>query len=131
MREADIDFTGFGKNYEDSRKDYVVEKNGESVCIITVCEHEYSYALEDRMGSRPFDCFDTISDVRKAKEKYDRVIVIYHGGKELRHRETGRPDHLRHKRCRSHSRYGIDLQEIEAIFSTDVIDTHQAAATQM
>lgn len=82
LREADIDFTGFGENYEDSRKDYVVEKNGESVCIITVCEHEYSYALEDRMGSRPFDCFDTISDVRKAKEKYDRVIVIYHGGKE-------------------------------------------------
>lgn len=83
LREAGLDFTGFGKNYKDSRKNYVVGKDGESVCVIAVCEHEYSYALEDRMGSRPFDCYDTISDVREAKKNHDRVIVIYHGGKEF------------------------------------------------
>ncbi len=82
LRDAGLDFTGFGENYEDSRKSYVYEKDGESVCIIAVCEHEYTYALEDRMGARPFDCYDTLSDVREAKAKHDRVIVIYHGGKE-------------------------------------------------
>lgn len=76
-----MDWTGFGNNYQDSRKNYVVEKDGEKLCIIAVCEHEYTYALDDRMGARPFE-YDTITDVRDAKEKYDRVIVVYHGGKE-------------------------------------------------
>ena len=83
LEKNNIAYTGFGKDYEDSRRNFVFEKDGKTVCIITVCEHEYSYALEDRMGSRPWDEFDTIEDVRAAKALYDRVIVIYHGGKEL------------------------------------------------
>ena len=55
LTEVGIDYTGFGENYEDSRKNYTFEKDGEKICIIAVCEHEYSYALDDRMGSRPFD----------------------------------------------------------------------------
>jgi len=80
---AGIDWTGFGQNAPDSRRDYIVEKNGERVAIITVCEHEYSYALEDRMGSREYDEYLTLSDIRRAKASCSRVIVIYHGGKEL------------------------------------------------
>ena len=83
LDEAGIVYTGFGKNYEDSRKNLIIEKSGERICIIAVCEHEYSYALEDRMGSRPFDEYDTLEDIRKAKAECDRVIVLYHGGKEL------------------------------------------------
>jgi len=79
---AGLAATGYGKDYEDSRKNYVVEKDGQKICFIAVCEHEYSYALPDREGSRPYDPYDTIWDIRKAKEQYDRVIVIYHGGKE-------------------------------------------------
>jgi len=82
IKAAGLDYTGFGENYEDSRRDYVFEKDGEKVCIIAVCEHEYSYALEDRMGSRPYDEYDTMEDIRAAKAKYDRVLVMYHGGKE-------------------------------------------------
>ncbi len=80
--KAGLDTVGFGENYEDSRKNYVFEKDGEKVCFIAVCEHEYTYALEDRMGCRPYDPYDTIWDIREAKSKYDKVIVIYHGGKE-------------------------------------------------
>ncbi len=82
LEKAGITHTGFGENYEASRKNLVIEKNGEKLCIITVCEHEYSYALPNRMGSRPFDEYDTIEDVRNAKAQCDRVIVMYHGGKE-------------------------------------------------
>jgi len=82
FEKANIKYTGFGDNYEDSRKNLVVEKDGEKICIIAVCEHEYSYALENRMGSRPYDEYDTIEDIRNAKTENDRVIVIYHGGKE-------------------------------------------------
>lgn len=77
-----ISYTGFGENYEDARKNYYFEKNGEKIAFVCVCESEYSYALEDRMGSRLYDCYDTIADVREAKQNADKVIVIYHGGKE-------------------------------------------------
>ena len=83
LDEVGIEYTGFGKDLQDSRRNYYYELNGEKICIIAVCEHEYSYALEDRMGSRPFDEFETIEDIRSAKQNADRVIVIYHGGKEF------------------------------------------------
>ena len=82
LNAAGMDFVGFGYDYEDSRKNYVVEKDGQKVCFIAVCEHEYTYALPDRMGCRPYDPYDTIEDIRKAKAENDVVIVIYHGGKE-------------------------------------------------
>ena len=82
LEQAGLGHTGFGNDYEDSRKDLVIEKDGEKIAVIAVCEHEYSYALEDRMGSRPYDEYHTIEDIRKAKSLCDRVIVLYHGGKE-------------------------------------------------
>ncbi|MBO7217853.1 MAG: CapA family protein, partial [Clostridia bacterium] len=78
INEAGLLSVGFGKNYEASRKNLVIEKDGERVCIIDVCEHEYSYALDDRMGARPYDEYDTMDDIRNAKKDCDRVIVLYH-----------------------------------------------------
>ncbi len=105
LDEVGITYTGFGKNYDDSRKNLIIEKNGEKVCIIAVCEHEFSYALEDRMGSRPFDEYDTIEDIRKAKSENNRVIVLYHGGKE--HCRYPSPRLL--KLCRAMVRNGADV----------------------
>ncbi|MBQ2765691.1 MAG: CapA family protein, partial [Clostridia bacterium] len=81
------------------------EKNGEKICVIAVCEREYSYALEDRMGSRPFDEFDTIEDIREAKNTADRVVVAYHGGKELCEYPSPRLMRV----CRAMARAGADL----------------------
>ena len=74
LDKAGIPYTGFGENYEDSRKNFYFEKNGEKIAFVCVCEHEYSYALEDRMGSRPFDCYDTIADVREAKQNAEKIF---------------------------------------------------------
>lgn len=100
-----LPYTGYGENYKDSRKDYIVEKDGERVCLIAVCEHEYSYALDDAEGARPFDCYDTIEDIRKAKETADRIIVLYHGGKE----HCRYPSPRLVKTCRAMVRAGADV----------------------
>lgn len=97
--------TGFGENYEASRKNIVIEKDGERVCIIAVCEHEYSYALEDRMGARPYDEYDTPADIRRARAENDRVIVIYHGGKE----HCTYPSPRLHKLCHAMADSGADV----------------------
>ena len=100
-----IDYTGWGKDYEDSRKDYILSRDGEKIAFITVCEHEYSYALENRMGARPFDEYDTMDDIRAAKKNADRVIVIYHGGKEY----CRYPSPRLLKLCRAMAKAGADV----------------------
>ena len=105
LHKAGVGYTGFGENYEDSRKTMVIEHGSQKIALITVCEHEYSYALEDRMGSRPFDEFDTPLDVREAKKTCDKVIVIYHGGKEM----CQYPSPRLRKLCRTLIKSGADL----------------------
>ena len=105
LEAAGLAYTGFGRDYEDSRKNYTFEKNGEKICIIAVCEREYSYALEDRMGSRPYDEYHTMEDIRAAKVQHDRVIVIYHGGKEYCQYPSPRLRRL----CQAMARSGADL----------------------
>lgn len=100
-----IKYTGFGSSYEDSRKNLIIEKNGEKIAFISVCEHEYSYALSDRMGSRPFDIYDTLEDIKDAKSECDRVIVTYHGGKE----ECRYPSPRLLKVCRAMAKAGADV----------------------
>lgn len=80
--ENGLSWTGFGQDSNDSRRNLVVESGNKKICVIDVCEHEYSYALENRMGTRAFDLIDTLNDIDNAKKENDVVMVIYHGGKE-------------------------------------------------
>lgn len=105
LQKAGLGITGFGRNEEESLQDLVLEKGGSTLCVIAVCEHEYSYALPDRMGCRGFDPFDTPLQVRAAKEKYDRVVVLYHGGKEQCHYPSPRL----YKACHAMAKSGADL----------------------
>ncbi len=105
LEKNSLPYTGFGENEEDARKNYYIEKDGVKVAIVNVCEHEYSYALKDRMGARAYDPFETNDDIVEAKKNADYVIVIYHGGKE----------HIRYpskrlvKACRSMVKHGADV----------------------
>ena len=105
LHRAGLTYTGYGKNYDDSRKNYFTEAGGQKICLIAVCEHEYSYATQDDEGARPFDCFDTIDDIRAAKAQADRVIVLYHGGKEY----CRYPSPRLMKTCRAMVKAGADL----------------------
>jgi poly-gamma-glutamate synthesis protein (capsule biosynthesis protein) len=105
LNAAGVAYTGFGENYDDSRRNFVCEVNGERLAVIAVCEHEYSYALTDRMGSRPFDEFDTMLDIRAAKAEAARVVVVYHGGKE----HCRYPSPRLRRACRAMVRNGADL----------------------
>ena len=77
-----IRYTGVGENDTDSRRPLFLEDGKERIAVIDVCEHEYSYALPDRVGANPYDPYLTMQDIREAKKQADYVIVIYHGGKE-------------------------------------------------
>ncbi|MBQ2719046.1 MAG: CapA family protein [Clostridia bacterium] len=77
-----LPYTGVGENDTDSRKIYYFTVEDKRFAIVNVCEHEYSYALPDRMGTNPYDPYLTMHDIREAKKNSDITVVIYHGGKE-------------------------------------------------
>ncbi len=105
LEAVGICYTGIGQNRQDSLKDLVIEKEGKTLCVIAVSEHEYSYALPERMGCREFDEFETPLQIRAAKEKYDRVVVLFHGGKE----QCQYPSPRLRKACHAMAKSGADL----------------------
>jgi poly-gamma-glutamate synthesis protein (capsule biosynthesis protein) len=105
LDEEEMLWNGIGDNYEDSRKNHYVIKDGCKIAFINVCEHEYSYATANRVGARPFDEFETMHDIRMAKKESDRVVVIYHGGKEY----CRYPSPRLLKACREMVRCGADV----------------------
>lgn len=107
--DAGITPFGYGENDQDSRRALYLTKDGLTVAIVAVCEHEYSYALPNRFGANPFDPFDTMDDIRNARAHSDRVVVMYHGGKEQcevpspRLRKACPRDDPRRRRPRAHA----------------------------
>ncbi len=83
LERVGLPYTGVGENDTDSRKPYIIEQDGKKIGIVNVCEHEYSYALPNRMGANPYDPYLTMQDIRAIKKQTDYVIVLYHGGKEF------------------------------------------------
>ena len=83
LERVGIPYIGVGENDTDSRKIYYFEDSGKRFAIVNVCEHEYSYALPNRMGTNPYNPYLTMHDIREAKKNADIVLVIYHGGKEF------------------------------------------------
>ena len=82
LERVGLRYMGIGENDQDSRKIYYIEEKGKKTAVINVCEHEYSYALPDRIGANPYNPYLTMQDIRKAKRNADYVLVLYHGGKE-------------------------------------------------
>ena len=105
LEKQGINYTGFGENEIDSRKNMIIKYGNKKIAIIAVCEHEYTYALKDRMGARPYDPYDTNDDIFEAKKENDYVIVIYHGGKE----DCRYPSPRLLKACRSMVKHGADV----------------------
>lgn len=82
LEGAGLPYMGVGENDTASRAVYTLNCDGKALGIINVCEHEYTYALPNRMGANPYDPYLTMQDIRLAKSLCDFVIVLYHGGKE-------------------------------------------------
>ncbi len=82
LDKAGISHIGAAKTPKEAAKPYFFECEGKKIGVYGCSEHEFTIVSDKRAGANPFDplySFDHISDM---KEKCDRVIVLYHGGKE-------------------------------------------------
>ena len=105
IEKCGLRYTGFGENVLDARKNMILCDGKISVAVIAVCEHEYTYALKNRMGAREYDPYDTMEDIENAKKSADYVVVIYHGGAE----GCRYPSPRLVKACRTMVKHGADV----------------------
>ena len=83
LEKAGIDTVGFGDNLKDAEKIRYIETDKETLAIINCCEHEFSIATEQSVGTNPLNPIRQFYVIKEAKKNADYVLVIVHGGHEL------------------------------------------------
>lgn len=73
---------GAGEDADEADKPFVFVKHGVRIAVYAVCEHEFSCATERTAGANPLDLVNLSDRIRDIKSNCDRLIVLYHGGRE-------------------------------------------------
>lgn len=105
LTRAGIAFSGVGDRLQAAAEPYIIRLQNMKIGILCCAEHEFSIAGADTPGAAPFDPLETPDQVAALKARCDRVIVLYHGGKE--HYRYPSPD--LQKTCRKLAQKGADL----------------------
>lgn len=82
LNEANIAYAGIGCDIHNIKSDYMFENNGCRIGIYCCVEHEFSVASTTCMGANPYRKLNSYLAIKDLKEKCDKIIVLYHGGKE-------------------------------------------------
>lgn len=96
---------GAGKSNKEASQTLYLKKNNITIAVINVGENEWGVAELNKPGMHGFDLIDTVNQIKEAKDKADKVIVIYHGGNE--YYKYPRPNLV--KTCRFLADQGADL----------------------
>lgn len=88
LDDHNILYCGAGLNIEEASRPVIFNSNGQSIAIFAYCVYGSKYlghvpvATENHHGINPLDIDRAISDIKKAKEEFDRVIILPHWGRE-------------------------------------------------
>lgn len=91
LNAAGIAHCGAGMNIEEASRPALIAKDGMTVAILAYCMYGNKYlghvelANENKAGINPLDIDKVVSDIKDAKKKYDKVIVMPHWGREYQY----------------------------------------------
>ena len=91
LRENSIDYCGAGLDEEEASRPAVLEKDGLKVAVLAYCMYGNKYlgyvelAGPHKAGVNPLDIEKVVCDIREARQKYDKVIVMPHWSREYRY----------------------------------------------
>lgn len=83
LHAAGLQTVGAGKNLEEARRPLRLRKNGISLSIINVAEHEFGTATEEMPGSNPLDVAPILLQIARERRSGSIVLVVGHGGNEF------------------------------------------------
>ena len=88
LKQLGIQYCGAGMNIEEASRPAVVSKDGITVAFLAYCIYDSPWLGYVKMaggntpGVCPLEITKVIDDIRQAKSKYDKVVVLPHWGKE-------------------------------------------------
>ena len=91
LKENNIKYCGAGLNLEEASQPAVIEKDGMTIAILAYCMYGNKYlgyvelAGENKAGINPLDIEKVICDIKQAKQKFDKVFVMPHWGREYQY----------------------------------------------
>jgi len=105
LEENGLNYVGAGVSLKKARKPFFMDIKGLKLAILNFAEVEFSCANENHGGANPMDLIDNVHQIKSAKEKADKIIVIIHGGHEHHHYPS--PETM--KRYRFFAENGADV----------------------
>ncbi len=105
LKALQIAFFGAGEDIDEADTPFFFVKHGVRIGFYAVCEHEFSIATERTAGANPLDLVNLSDRIRDIRSSCDRLIVLYHGGRE--HYEYPSPE--LQKTCRKIADCGASL----------------------
>ena len=91
LQKNGIKYCGAGLNIEEASRPAVLEKGGIRVAIFAYCMYGNPWlgyvelAGENKAGINPLDIEKVVKDIKDAKQKYSKVIIMPHWGREYQY----------------------------------------------
>lgn len=105
LKTKQVAFFGAGEDVDAADQPFFFVRHGVRVGVYAVCEKESASATEHRAGANPLDLVNLSDRVREIKSNCDRLIVLYHGGRE----GYPYPTPMEQKVCRKIAECGASL----------------------
>ena len=105
LKAKQVAFFGAGEDLDAADQPFFFVRHGVRVGVYAVCEQESASATEHRAGANPLDLVNLSDRIREIKTNCDRLIVLYHGGKE----GYAYPTPMEQKVCRKIAECGASL----------------------
>ncbi len=81
-KEIGFDTVGAGKNSLEASKPFITVIKGIKIGFINIAENEFCAATDVLPGANTFDFIENIKAIQGLKDEVDKIILIYHGGRE-------------------------------------------------
>ncbi len=105
LKAKQVAFFGAGEDIDAADQPFFFVRHGVRVGVFAVCEQERATATEHRAGANSLDLVNLSDRIREIKSNCDRLIVLYHGGKE----GYAYPTPMEQKVCRKIAECGASL----------------------
>lgn len=99
-----FDIVGAGSSQREALRPFIQDIEGIKVGFINIAENEFCAATDTVPGAYTFDLIDNLKEIKKLRLDVDKIILIYHGGRE--HYQLPTPD--QRKRFRFFIENGVD-----------------------
>lgn len=83
LKKAGIQNFGAGADINEASKPYIFKKDGITIGMLSLSEYGCSHATQSTAGANPYDPLTSFESVAALSAQCDKVIVLYHGGREF------------------------------------------------